>query len=118
MTQLVTHKQIAETTYGNSVVAGLTNIKNTMYHDDVSVDRHVLMPIPNSLALEEGTEANKFLKRAGALNKDTSAGVPVTVSEGQTFISAKTQEEDTLVVLDFEYTEATDLDKVSQILND
>lgn len=106
---------ISKPTYESSVIQGLLSIKEHPYGREL--DRHIVMAIPNSLATTEGTEANLFLKRAGNLKRDVKAGVPVTLSLGQTFISTQTGEQEQTLLLDFEYTEATDMTLVANILS-
>lgn len=115
MDLLVTRKPLTENTYESSLIKGLRNIGSNPYNR--TLDRHIVLAIPNSLAIKEGSNANTFLKRAGKIKKATSAGVPVTVGSGQTFTNAKTGEEDTLILLDFEYTSDTNIDVVTNILN-
>lgn len=107
-------RAISKPTYESSVVQGLEHI--AMTPNDSGLDRHVTMAIPNSLAIKEGSDANEFLKRSGLLGRVLDAGVKVTLSQGQTFISTQTGEEETTLLLDFEYTDKTDIDVVKHIL--
>lgn len=114
MRNLTDHRAISKPTYESSVVQGLEHIASTL--NDSGLDRHVTMAIPNSLATTEGSDANNFLKKSGLLANTKSAGVPVTLSQGQTFVSTQTGEEETTLLLDFEYTNHTDMDAVKHIL--
>ena len=114
MKNLVTKESISKPTYEASLVQGLIGIAINPY--ERKIDRHIQMALPNSLATTEGTEAYNFLKKAGELKRTPEAGVVVTLSKGQQFISTKTNKKETTLLLDFEYKEAMNIDVVKKIM--
>lgn len=112
--KLITKEAINKPTYESSLVQGLIGIAINPY--ERKIDRHIQMALPNSLATTEGTEAYEFLKKAGKLKRTPEAGVVVTLSKGQQFISTKTGKKETTLLLDFEYKEAMNIDVVKKIM--
>lgn len=90
--------------YAQGVIQGLKYIHDTPQAN--RLDRHVLMAIPNSLALTKGTSAHKFLASAGELSRKPQSGVKVTLERGHSFQNRETGEEETILLIDFEYTSA------------
>lgn len=112
---LTPRPKISTPTYAQTVVKGLTELLNQVNPQEI--DRHITMPIPNSLATQPGTEANTFLKRAGEVGRTPEAGVHVTLEQGQTFKNKVTGEEETILLIDFELTPHTNVQKVQDILS-
>ena len=101
---LITKPANKPNNYAQGVIQGLRYIHETPQAN--RIDRHVLMAIPNSLASTSGTSAYKFLASAGEVSRNPKAGVKVTLERGHSFQNRETGEEETILLVDFEYTSA------------
>ena len=100
--------------YGERVLQGLEYIHHNPYKN--KLDRHIAMMIPNSLAKTKGTSANTFLTRAGEIQRDKDTGVKVTLEVGHSFTHVNTGLTETMLVIDFEYTNHINFDLLRKYL--